>query len=269
VTRRSDDIAFENVKVFSQTRLAFDNAIYNEANGAFVRSHFLTRFTVNAGSKPRAASPPPASLFAGATLQQLKSGFSNASGLTVDDAGTAFFTDAVKGKIYRWDGANRTAEVLAEIRGQPQVLGFVAPASLLAIANERAVYRLSSSTPGPAELVAETAERLPQTTLLLPVGIHNPLSVLNDMMEHRGYEYRPRSNTAIGSVVENEHRGYYYVNRTAVMAGGTWRPILQSSQLAAFAAGTSHYLTSEDDGRTYLVKLEADGKLSSAVFNER
>jgi sugar lactone lactonase YvrE len=271
VTRRSDDIDFENVKVFSQTRLAFDNAVYNEANGAFVRSHFFTRFTVNAGSKPRAAASPPASLFAGATLQQLKSGFSNASGLAVDDAGTAFFTDAAKGKIYRWDGASRTAEVLAEIRGQPQVLGFVAPASLLAIANERAVYRLSSSTPGPAELVAETAERLPQTTLLLPVGIHNPLSVLNDMMEHRGYEYRPRSNTAIVSVVPNEHRGYYYApdSHTAVMAGGTWRPILQSSQLAAFAAGTSHYLTSEDDGRTYLVKLEADGKLSSAVFNER
>jgi len=91
------------------------------------------------------------------------------------------------------------------------------------------------------------------------------------MMEHRGYVYRPRSNTAIVSVVPDEHRGYYYApdSRTAIMAGGTWRPNLQSSQLAPFAAGTSHYLTSEDDGRTYLVKLEADGKLSSAVFNER
>ena len=122
-------------------------------------------------------------------MQQLAGGFSNASGLTVDDAGTAFFTDAVKGKIYRWDGAKPTAEVLAEIPGQPQVLGFVAPASLLAIANERAVYRLSSASPGPAELVAETAEPLPQTTLLLPVGLHNPFSVMQDMMEHRGYVY--------------------------------------------------------------------------------
>ena len=78
----------------------------------------------------------------------LKSGFSNASGLTVDDEGTAYFTDAAKGKIYRWNGAKRTADVLAEIRSQPQVLGFVAPASLLAVANERAVYRLSSSAPG-------------------------------------------------------------------------------------------------------------------------
>jgi sugar lactone lactonase YvrE len=271
VTRRSDGIVFENAKVFSQTRLAFDNAVYNEANGAFVRSQFFTRFAVNAGSKQRAPASPPASIFASATLQQLAGGFSNASGLTVDDAGTAFFTDAFKGKIYRWDGANRKAEVLAEIKGQPQVLGFVAPDNLLAIANERAVYRLSSAKPGPAELVAETPERLPQTTLLLPVGLHNQMSVMQDMMERRGYIYRPRSNTAIVSPVANEHRGYYYApgTHTAIMAGGTWRPNLQSSQLAAFTPGTSHYLTSEDDGRTYRVTLEQDGKLSSTVFNER
>jgi len=272
VTRRSNDIAFDNVKVFSQTRLAFDNAVLNEANGASVRSRFFTRFTANAGAKSRTPLSPPASSFArGATLQQLASGFSNASGLTVDDAGTAFFTDAVKGRIFRWNDAPRTAEVLAEIPGQPQVLGFVAPATLLAIANERAVYRLSTAKPGPAELVAETAEPLPQTTLLLPVGLHNQLSVMQDMMEHRGYVYRPRSNTAIVSVVPDEHRGYYYApdSRTAVMAGGTWRPNLQSSQLASFSPGTSRFLTSEDDGRTYRVTLEADGKLRSSVFVER
>jgi sugar lactone lactonase YvrE len=271
LTRRSDGIAFENMKVFSQTRLAFDNAVYNEANGAVVRPHFFTRFAVNAGSKPRAASSPPASLFDDAKLRLLKSGFSNASGLTVDDAGTPFFTDAVKGKIFKWNDATRTAELLAEIKGQPQVLGFVAPDHLLAIANERAVYRLSATTPGPAEPVAETAEALPQTTLLLPVGLHNMLSVMNDMMERRGYVYRPRSNTAIVSAVSNEHRGFYYApgTRTAIMAGGTWRPNLQSSQLAPFVPGTSHYLTSEDDGRTYRVTLEADGKLRSEVFAER
>jgi plasmid stabilization system protein ParE len=270
-TRRSDDIAFENVKVFSQTRLAFDNAVYNEANGAFVRSHFFTRFAVDAGAKPPRDLPPPASLFGSATLQSLASGFSNASGLAVDDAGTPFFTDAAQGKIYRWNAAQRTADLLAEIKGQPQVLGFVAPDTLLAVANERAVWRLSSTTPGPAEPVAETAEPLPQTTLLLPVGIHNQFSVMQDMMERRGYVYRPRSNTAIVSAVSNEHRGYFYApgSRTAIMAGGTWRPLLQSSQLAAFVPGTSHYLTSEDDGRTWRVTLEADGRLASTVFTER
>jgi hypothetical protein len=161
--------------------------------------------------------------------------------------------------------------MLAEIKGQPQVLAFVAPDSLLAIANERAVYRLSSTAPGPAEPVAETAEASPRTTLLLPVGIHNQMSVMQDMMERRGYVYRPRSNTAIVRPVSDERRGYYYApdGRTAIMAGGTWRPLLQSSQLAPFVPGTSSLLTSEDDGRTYRVTLEADGKLGHTVFNER
>ena len=72
-------------------------------------------------------------------------------------------------------------------------------------------------------------------------------------------------------VVENAHRGYFYApdSHTAVLAGKTWRPILQSSNLAAFSPGDEHYLTSEDDGRTYRAKLETDGKLTTSVFAER
>jgi sugar lactone lactonase YvrE len=95
--------------------------------------------------------------------------------------------------------------------------------------------------------------------------------MLQDLMTHRGYIYRPGSNTAIVSVVPDEHRGYFYApgTTTAVMTGGTWRPYLQSSQLAAFASGDRHYVTSEDDGRTYRATLESNGALSTTVFAER
>jgi hypothetical protein len=91
------------------------------------------------------------------------------------------------------------------------------------------------------------------------------------MIEHRGYVFRPGSNTAIMTNVVNEHRGYFYApdTKTAIMAGGTWRPNLQSSQLAAFAPGDSHYLTSEDDGRTYMARLDNYRSLSTTVFAER
>ena len=90
-------------------------------------------------------------------------------------------------------------------------------------------------------------------------------------MEHRGYVYRRGSNTAVVSEIENEHRGYFYApgTQTAIMAGGTYRPILQSCQLAAFAPGEQHYLTSEDDARTWLVTLEKDWKLSAKLFADR
>ena len=271
LVRRSDRIGFENVKVFSQTRLAFDNALLDESSGATVRPNFFTRFAVNQGTKAPVALAVPAVFVQGAKLEQIATGFSNASGLTVNDTGNVFFTDAANRKIYRWNEGAKKAELLAEIPGQPQVLGFVPPSSLLAIANERAVYHLNATEPGPAQPVVETPEALPQTVLLLPVGLHNQLSVMNDMMAHRGYIYRRGSNTAIVSAVSDEHRGYFYApgTHTAIMAGGTWRPNLQSSQLAAFTPGDQHYLTSEDDGRTYLAKLDGNGKLTSVVFAER
>jgi sugar lactone lactonase YvrE len=252
--------------------MAFDHALLEEGSGAAIRSHFFTRFTVSQGAKPPAAPGWPKGIFpSAAKLEKLATGFSNASGLTVSDAGELFFTDAANKKIFRWNGNTKQAELLAEIPGQPQVLGFVPPSHLLAIANERAVYHLDVSKAGPAEVIKETADPLPETTLLLPVGLHNMLSVMKDMMERRGYVYRRGSNTAILSVVADEPRGYYYApgTKTAIMAGGTWRPNLQSSQLAVFAPGDSHYLTSEDDGRTYVAKLDGYRSLSTSVFAER
>jgi sugar lactone lactonase YvrE len=97
------------------------------------------------------------------------------------------------------------------------------------------------------------------------------LSILNDLMERRDYVYRQGSNTAVIRVVENAPRGYFYApdSHTAIFAGGTWRPILQSSNLAAFAPGAEHYVTSEDDGKTYRAKLGTDEKLTTSVFAER
>jgi hypothetical protein len=279
IARHSDRITFQNVKVFSQTRLAFDNAVLEEASSVTVRPHFFTSFAINQGMKAASVLSLPAVFAQGAKLEKLATGFSNASGLTTSDAGSVFFTDAANRKIYRWNETAKKAELLAEIPGQPQVLGFVAPSNLLAIANQRAVYHLrvneagpdQATDPGPAEMVKEVNNLLAETILLLPVGLHNPLSAMKDMMEHRGYVFRPGSNTAIISAVTNEHRGYFYApgTRTAIMAGGTWRPNLQSSQLAVFAPGDSRYLTSEDDGRTYVAKLDNYQSLSTTVFAER
>ncbi|MDH7599674.1 MAG: glycosyl hydrolase family 28-related protein [Sedimentisphaerales bacterium] len=268
----SDDIRFENMKVFSQTRLAFDNAILEKDSNVSVRSHFFTNLVVNKQLKAPAPLPLPAVFNKGSKLERLAEGFSNASGLTTDDKGRLFFTDAAMHAIYRWNEATRKAEQIATIQGQPMVMGFARPSSLLIVAYERAVYSLDLSEdnaePRP---VAEVTDKLPDTSLLLPVGLHNMLSILNDLMERRDYLYRQGSNTAIIRVIEGAHRGYFYApgSRTAILAGGTWRPILQSSNLALFSAGDLRYVTSEDDGKTYLVELRPDERLAADVFVER
>ncbi|MEJ2111694.1 MAG: hypothetical protein P8Z37_17650, partial [Acidobacteriota bacterium] len=199
-------------------------------------------------------------------------GFINASGLTTDDAGRLYFTDATDHKIYRWDEEAGKQEQIGEIEGRPMVLGYAPPSKLLAVAHEKAVYSLNTGATGSApQLLEGVTEMTPDTRLLLPVGLHNMLSILNDLLEHRDYVYRFGSNTAVVGVEENAAREYFYApgTKTAIMTGGTWRPLLQSSTLSPFSPGKSGYFTSEDDGKTYLGTLQPDGRLAASVFTER
>lgn len=271
--RNSSNIQFENVKVFSQTRLAFDNSVMDEESGVAVRSQFFTNFVVNKEMKALKEIPLPAAIFdTDAKLEKLATGFNNASGLTTDSAGRLFFTDGTNHKIYRWNDTDKKAEPIGEIEGRPMVMGFVEPSTLLFVAHEKEVYSLKADETGAApQKIEETPEKLPGTALLLPVGLHNMLPILHDLMEHRDYAYRWGSNTAVVGVEEGAHRGYFYApgTKTAVMAGGTWRPLLQSSSLAAFSPGDERFITSEDDGKTYRAKLGNDWRLTSSVFAER
>jgi sugar lactone lactonase YvrE len=78
-------------------------AVLDEDSGVAVRSQFFTDFVVKKGMEAPAATPLPPVFDKGAELEKLASGFSNASGLTTDDAGHLYFTDAAVRKIYRWN----------------------------------------------------------------------------------------------------------------------------------------------------------------------
>ncbi len=90
-------------------------------------------------------------------------------------------------------------------------------------------------------------------------------------MRHRGYRYRQGSNTSIISEIENEHRGYFYApdSNVALMAGGTGRPIMQSSQMAVIEPGQNFFMTSEDDCRTWVATLDKDFQLTAKLFADR
>ncbi len=134
--RNSDNIVFDNMHIFSQTRLPFDNALLEEGSGVFVRANNFTHLTASKAMKKGSPLPLPAAFARDAKLETLATNFSNATSLTTDDAGRIYFTDAASRKIYRWNDADKKADVLAETSGQlqPQVMGFVKPSTLLVAA---------------------------------------------------------------------------------------------------------------------------------------
>jgi hypothetical protein len=271
----AENVVFSNVKLFSQTRLSFDNTIVDKSTGVQLRAHHFVHFVLNRDVKKGADLPLPSAFDSGAKLVRVATGFSNASGLATGASGTIYFTDAAMHSIYQYAGQ---AKLVAKSDEMPQLVGFVQPASLLAVNWERSVSRIDLST-GQVTAVSPTDTRVPGTILLLPVGLHNEEIQLNWLLEGVGYKYRIGSNTATRSVLLPERRYFYYVpdTKTAILTGNTqkayaawvWRPLPESCQLAPFSVGTSHYITSEDDDKTYLGTLQSDNKLTTKLAIER
>ena len=113
--RNSDDVVFDNVKTFSQTRLAFDHALVDETSGVSVRARDFTHFAVDKSLKKPVPLPTPAVFAKDAKIERLATGFSNATSLTADDAGRVYFTDAAEHKIYRWSETAKAAEQICPV----------------------------------------------------------------------------------------------------------------------------------------------------------
>jgi hypothetical protein len=270
LVRNSDNIAFDNVHIFSQTRLPYDNAVLEEGSGVAVRANNFTHLVVGKAMKKSNPPPLPATFARNAKLETLAGGFGNATSLTADDAGRIYFTDAATGRILVWNEADHKADVLATMTGtnQPQVMGFVKPSRLLVAAFAPGARQVGAICAvnvisGQLEQLTEAMEPRPGTALLLPVGLHNRMETMQDYLQHRGYRYRPGSNTSIISIITNEHRGYFYAanSNVALMAGGTGRPIMQCSQMRVVEPGQTFYLTSQEDCRTWVATLDKDYRL--------
>jgi hypothetical protein len=267
----SSDIRFENVHDFSMTRLAFDNSVFDQTSGVSVRTHDFTVFTMNSELKVGAPLPLPAGVFtAGAKLQQLASGFSNIAGLTTNDGGQLYFTDAAMHLIYRWSAKNNKAEVLTDKVDTPMAAGVAADGSLLVQDYGRSVFGVDPKT-AEAKKIDGASAPASGTSLMLPVGFHNSMETVKLQIERRGVVYARPSNMAIVAVVKDEARGFFYAPGTteAIMAGGNWQPMLQASQLRLFHVGDEHLAASEEDDTLYRLRLDSLEHVTATEFAPR
>lgn len=267
----SSDIRFENVHAFSMTRLAFDNSFEEKTSGVHIRTHDFTAFTLDSSVKAGAPLPLPAGVFAtGAKLEQEATEFSNIAGLTADENGKIFFTDAAMHKIYRWNADEKKAELLTEKVPTPMAVVYAGNGFLLAQDYARAVYGVDTRT-GEAKKIEGVSEPVAGTSLLLPVGFHNSIETLRMQMERRGVVYSGRSNMAISARVTNEPRSFYYAPGTAnaIMAGGNWQPELQASQWRLLRIGDEDLVASEEDDTLYRVKLDSLQHVTTTEFAPR
>jgi hypothetical protein len=255
----SSDVRFENLHNFSMTRLAFDNSVFDQTSGVSVRAHDFTVFTVSPQLKLATPIPLPTGVFSkGAALHRLAGGFSNIAGLTTDDNGTLYFTDAAMHLVYRWSAETNHAEVLTDKINTPMSAGFAGAGLLIVQDFSRSVFGVDTRNGATRKIDAVDAPAV-GTSLMLPVGFHNSMETLMSQMEHRGVVYARPSNMAIIARVTGEPRSFYFAPDTtnAIMAGGNWQPMLQASQWRLFHVGDLQLAASEEDDTLYRLRLDS------------
>ncbi|HEY9139013.1 MAG TPA: glycosyl hydrolase family 28-related protein, partial [Terriglobus sp.] len=249
LAKGAENIRFANMHNFSMTRLAFDNSIVDEARGVSVRTRDFTVFSLNSSVHVGKSLALP-SVFAGPLQTLVKGAFSNIAGMTTDEHGTVYFTDAAMHSIYRWDEAAKKAVLLTEAVDTPMAMGYAVNGNLLVVDYGKAVYNVS--TTGDVQKLKTDGPRQ-NTTLMLPVGFHNDMGSVQRMVSREGVVYAPRSNMAITARTSNEPRDFFYAPGTdvAVMAGGSWKGVLQAAQLAPVHLGGQQLAVSEEDDKVY------------------
>jgi len=267
----SSNIRFANMHVFSMTRLAFDHSLVDATRKVSIRTHDFTAFTLNDSTKAGAPLPLAQAFEAGTSLQRLTpvGSFSNIAGMVTDENGDLYFTDAAMHTVGHWNAAQKAVDVLGKSVETPMALGYAGQKKLLVIDFDKAVYELNTADGSAQKL--NGSEPRPGTTLLLPVGFHNDVGSVQRIVARQGYVYAPRSNMALMRAVENETRGFYYAGGTdvAVMAGGSWKGLLQAVQFAPFKIGETRYAVSEEDDKVYRLTLDSLTHLSAAAFLAR
>ena len=127
----SSDIRFRNVHVYSNSKVPFDNSVFDQTDGVQVRP--LEFAWLDIGEKPPEERRPglPPVVAPGAKLTKLATGFFNISGAAVDPSGHLYFVDAHWQRIYRWSPETREAVIVRDAPLEPVNLAFDKSGDLL------------------------------------------------------------------------------------------------------------------------------------------
>jgi sugar lactone lactonase YvrE len=264
----SKNIRFRNVHCYSNSKVSFDAAVYDQTHKVEVRQREFAWLTVSGNApqaRPKRLSPV---LAPGAKVERLAGGFYNISGGAVDPAGDFYFVDAHWQRIYRWEAATRQLSTVRDSPLDPVNLAFDKAGDLLvaSYSGNGTVYAFKPGSPEEeiALLKPAPAAARPGLTPLLAAGDWR-LRVNPETGEAaaRPYQYVSPDGTTFLSAGQDFVSG-------AVSWGVKSADLLRSFGLSPAIPGKPFYLTEEAALRTWSATVGTDGSLSNLkVFAEQ
>jgi sugar lactone lactonase YvrE len=256
----SKNIRFRNFHCYSNSKVAFDVAVFDQTHDAGLRQREFAWLTLSGAPPAPKPARPSALLEPGARVQQLAGGFFNISGGAVDPAGDFYFVDAHWQRIYRWSAATRQLSTISDAPLEPVNLAFDRAGNLMVVsyAGSGTIYAFKPGSALDHLRLLKPVDAVPRPglTVVRPVG-----------------DWRLARDPATGVPIQ---RPFHYVSpdgTTFISAGkdfvaGTmsWgirsSDLLRSFALAAATPGRPFYVTSEAEVMTWVGTLGPDGNFT-------
>lgn len=249
----SRDIHFRNVHCFSNSKVSYDCALFDQTHNVEVRHREFAWLDLSGRPpQPKRAGHSPV-LAPGATVEKLAGGFFNISGGVCGPLGDFYFVDAHWQRIYRWDPESRQLSTISDFPLEPVNLAIGNDGNLLVVsyAGKGNVYRLNAQ--GDIEpLAPEPVAARVAKTFFLPVS---DWRLNRESLSHPVAHFISPDGATILPVGADFLSG-------ATSWGVKSSPQIRSFGLAPAEAGKPFYVTDEAELTTWSGVVKPDGSLS-------
>jgi sugar lactone lactonase YvrE len=250
----SKNIRFRNIHCYSNSKVSFDDAIYDQTHQAGIRQREFAWLNLSGNAPVAAAKAPSAVLAAGARLEKLAGGFFNISGGAAHPSGDFYFVDAHWQRIYRWSVDKRQLSTVGDNPLDPINLAFDKAGNLMVVsyAGRGTIYTFKPDSPeGIAVLPAEPVAARPGMAAVLPVS---------DWRVNTGALAQPYRQ-----YVSPDGAIFIPAGRDFVEGTMSWgvksSALLRGFGLARAIPGKPFYVTNESEASTWVGTVQPDGSI--------
>jgi sugar lactone lactonase YvrE len=264
----SNNIRFRNIHCYSDSKVSFDNTVYDQTHNMEIRQREFAWLTMS-GRSPQVLPKKPSPVLArGAKVEKVASGFFSISGGAIDASGDIYFVDAHRQTIYRWSAATHQLSTVRDNPLDPVQIFFDRAGDLIVIsyAGKGTVYSLKPDAQGDdiTLLEAVPAVSRPGLTPVLPVDYwRNENDFLEDISAKRPYQFVSPDGTTFFSAGEDFVTGELYY-------GSKLNDTLRAFGLAPAVVAQPYYVSDEAGEKIYVGSIGLDGAISNLkLFADR
>ena len=257
----SSDIRFRNVHCYSDSKVSFDDVLYDQTHHTEMRQREFSWLTVSGAAPQDARRKQSPVLAKGAQLEKVAGGFFNISGGAVDSAGDVYFIDAKWQTIYRWSPAKQQLNKVRDNPLDPIQLFFDKAGDLIVVSysGDGTVYTFKPGATGDdiTTLKAVPSSPRPGMTPVLPVSFwRNENDFVEAIPVKPPYQVISPDGTTFLPTDENFVSGELYY-------GSKLNGTLRAFGFAPVIAGQPYYVSDENGEKTYVGTVENDGTISN------